>query len=82
MRWMNGIPDSMDMSSSKIQEIIKDSKPGILQPMGSQRVRHNLVTEQQPRKSHYWQYSILSLLKSASGFMAIKTYVIGFRKSF
>ena len=28
-------------------EIVKDGKPGVLQSMGSQRVGHNLGTEQQ-----------------------------------
>ena len=37
----------MDMSLSKLQEIVKDRKPGVLQFMESQRVRHDLATEQQ-----------------------------------
>ena len=40
--------DSMDMSLSKLWEIHKKTgKPGMLQSMGSQRVGHNLVAEQQ-----------------------------------
>ena len=34
----------MDMSLSKLREIVKDSKPGVLQCMASQRVRHNWTT--------------------------------------
>ena len=40
---MDGITDSMDMSQSKLQEMVKDRKPGMLQFMGSQRVN---MTEQ------------------------------------
>ena len=47
MRRLNGITDSMDMSLSKLQEMLKDRKRGVLQSIGSQRVRHDLVTEQQ-----------------------------------
>jgi len=32
---------------SKLQEIVEDKEPGMLQSMGSQRVRHDLAMEQQ-----------------------------------
>ena len=46
MRWLDGITDSMDTSLSKLQEMRKERKPGVLQSMGSKRVRRDRVTEQ------------------------------------
>ena len=45
MRWLDGITHSMDMSLSKLWRSWRTEKPGVLQSMGSQRVRHNLTTE-------------------------------------
>ena len=40
-RWLDEISNSVDMSLSKLQEKVKDRDPGMLQSMGSQRVRHD-----------------------------------------
>ena len=55
MKWLDSISDSMDMSLSKLQEMVKDrtGKPGVLQSVGSQRVRHDLETEGQEEASKH-----------------------------
>ena len=40
MASLDGI-DSMDISLNKLQEMVKDREGGVLQSMGSQRVRHD-----------------------------------------
>ena len=41
MRWLGGIEDSMDMSLSTLQEMVKDREACVLQSMGSQRVGYD-----------------------------------------
>ena len=45
MKWLGGITNAVDMNLDKLQEMVRDREPGMLQSMGSQRVRHDWVTE-------------------------------------
>ena len=63
MRWLDDIIDTLDMSLGKLWEIVEDRKAWLLQFMRSQRVGHNLASEQQqssPQHSMDAQYSFCS----------------------
>ena len=62
MIWLDSITDSLDMNLRKLQEIVEDrgawcaafhGVPGVLHSMGLQRVKHDLVTEQQAENMHF-----------------------------
>jgi len=46
-RWLEGITDSTVMNLSKLREIVKDREAWRAAVQGSQRIRHDLATEQQ-----------------------------------
>ena len=47
MIWLDSITSSVDMNISKLQETVRNRQPGMLQLMMSQKIRHDLATEQQ-----------------------------------
>ena len=45
MRWLDSITDSMDINLSELWVIVEDGETGVLRSMESQRVGHDLATE-------------------------------------
>ena len=47
MRWLEGITGSIRINVGRLHGTVGGREAGMLQSMGSQRVGHDLVTEQQ-----------------------------------
>ena len=56
-RWLDGITISMDMSLSKLWELVMDRVAWCAVVHGSERVRHNWATELRPKLLPYMQLS-------------------------
>ena len=57
MRWLDSITESVNMNLSKLWEIVKDRGAWRAVVLGSQRVEHDLVIQQQHYKSCSWLWS-------------------------
>ena len=60
----------MDMSLSKLRELMMDRKPGVLQSMGSQRVGRNWATELNWKWTGNWYLRAFPLESMELGFCA------------
>ena len=70
MRWLDGNMDSVDMSWSKLREMVKDRGAWACCSPWGHRDRHDWVAEQQhqPRNCrihHFWNTSVLATMLSA-----------------
>ena len=75
MRWLNGVTDSMDMSLSKLRELVMDRKPGMLQSMGSQRVGYDWATELNRTEPNWTAWSSSTVLLRLPGWDGAQLYM-------
>ena len=52
MKWLDDITNTMEMTLGKLWEMVKDREACMMQSMGSQRVGHDWLTEQQEEEEN------------------------------
>ena len=66
IRWLDGIPDSMDMSLSRLLVLWRTGRPGVLRFMGLRRVGHDWATEMNWTELSTYVRRVLHTLSSGS----------------
>ena len=67
MKWLGSTTNSMDMNLDELQEMRGAGRPGVLQITGLQRVKHDLVTEQERHSFQLCCFCVWAKLRILSG---------------
>ena len=75
---LDSITDSMDMNLNRLQEIVEDREARVLESIGSQRLRHNLATEQQQLSCELedWEASALSQPPDSGQGLCLREHIL------
>ena len=77
MRWLDGITDSMDVGLGRLGSWWWTGRPSMLQFMGSQRVRHDWVTELNTYMWNLERWYLQSYVQGSKGHTDAKNRLLG-----